>query len=369
MSPKMKHTKPEEMTMTRILAVIFAFSLVAGAQTPSTGSPRINDRVQSLNELETSTVTHAATVIFGVNNGLWNTSQSYDPCVPDPTADPLLLLFSGMAAPPARGPQQIGRATASRAAFLSNPLTAWTQDSSNPVLMTGLAGQPDSNYIRQSSCLYNPDDGGKLYEYYTCNNRSVDQMCLAWSTDQGHTWTKYGVVMSPSIDGCADETWVSQGAVMRRGAGDWIMVYSWRNPHKGVILPGTRYVTSKDGKTWVGHVTCSNSLTAAPLYLEQHQIIMLSGKCLLFYENGNLTTPWTIGLASAPTCEGPFTVSPRSPILSPSTSGWDSTFVATPWFMTVAGTSYLWYSGTNESKANYNFAHWPLSLGRFAKFF
>ena len=106
MSPKMKHTKPEEMTMTRILAVIFAFSLVAGAQTPSTGSHRMNDRVQSLNELESSTVTHATTVIFGVNNGLWNTSQSYDPCVPDPTADPLLLLFSGMAAPPARGPQQ-----------------------------------------------------------------------------------------------------------------------------------------------------------------------------------------------------------------------------------------------------------------------
>jgi hypothetical protein len=89
----------------------------------------------------------------------------------------------------------------------------------------------------------------------------------------------------------------------------------------------------------------------------------------LLYENGNLTMPWTIGLASAPTCEGPFTVSPRSPILSPSASGWDSTFVATPWFMTVAGTSYLWYSGTNESKANYNFAHWPLSLGRFAKLF
>ena len=43
---------------------------------------------------------------------------------------------------------------------------------------------------------------------------------------------------------------------------------------------------------------------------------MLGGKCLLFYENGNLTVPWTIGLASAPTCEGPFTVSPHSPILN-----------------------------------------------------
>ena len=355
--------------MKRTLALILASSLAAGAQTLITGSHRINGSVQSLNGLETSTVTHASSVIFSVNNEMWNTSQSYDPCVPDPTADPLVLLFSGMAAPAALGPQQIGRATASRAAFLSNPLTAWTQDSGNPVLAMGSAGQPDSKYIRQSSCLYNPDDGGKLYEYYTCNNGSVDQMCLAWSADQGHTWTKYGVVMSPSIDGCSDETWVSQGAVMRRGAGDWIMVYSWRNPDKGVILPGTRYVTSKDGKTWVGHGTCSNSLTAAPRYLEQHQIIMLDGKCVLLYETGNLTVPWTIGLASAPTCEGPFTISPRSPILGPGTSGWDSTFVATPWFMTVGGTSYLWYSGTNESKTNYNFAHWPLSLGRFVKRF
>ena len=35
--------------------------------------------------------------------------------------------------------------------------------------------------------------------------------------------------------------------------------------------------------------------------------------------------------------------------------------------MTVSGRSYLWYSATNESKANYNFAHWPLSLGKFVK--
>lgn len=353
----------------RTLLLILALSLAARAQTSNPGSHRSMGPVKSLNELESSTVAHASTVIFPVNNGLWNTSQSYDPCVPDPTADPLLLLFSGMDAPPALGPQNIGRATASRAAFLSNAVTSWRQDSGNPVLERGSADQPDSKYIRQSSCLYNPDDGGNLYEYYTCNNGSVDQMCLAWSTDQGRTWTKYGVVMSPGIDGCADETWVSQGAVMRRGAGDWIMVYSWRNPAKGAILPGTRYVTSKDGKTWAGHGACSNSLTAAPRYLEQHQIIMLNGICLLFYETGNLTVPWTIGLASAPTCEGPFTVSPRSPILSPGTSGWDSTFVATPWFMTIADTSYLWYSGTNESKANYNFAHWPLSIGKFVKRF
>lgn len=355
--------------MRRTLVYIFVFSLAAWAQTPMTGGHGVNGPVQSLKKLESSTVIHASGVIFDVNNGRWNTSQSYDPCVPDPTADPLLLLFSGMDAPTARGPQQIGRATASRSAFLSNPLTAWTEDASNPVLVTGSPGQPDSKYIRQSSCLYNPDDGDKLYEYYTCNNGSVDQLCLAWSTDQGRTWTKYGVVMSPSIDGCSDETWVSQGAVIRRSAGDWIMVYSWRNPHQGVILPGTRYVTSRDGKTWVGHGTCRNSLTAAPLYLEQHQIMMLDGKCVLLFETGNMTVPWTIGLASAATCEGPFTVSSRSPLLSPGASGWDSTFVATPWFMTVADESYLWYCATNESKANYNLAHWPLSLGRFVRRF
>jgi len=353
----------------RTLALILASSLAAGAQSPIHGSQRTNGPVRSLSDLETSAVTHASSVIFPVNNGQWNTSQSYDPCVPDPTADPLVLLFSGMGAPPALGPQQIGRATASRADFQSNPLTAWKQDADNPVLPSGSAGQPDSKYIRQSTCLYNPDDGGKLYEYYTCNNGSIDQMCLAVSSDQGRTWTKYGVVMSPSIDGCSDETWVSQGAVLRRGAGDWIMVYSWRNPDKGIILPGTRYVTSKDGKSWVGHGTCSNSLTVAPRYLEQHQIIMLGGQCVLFYETGNLTVPWMIDMASAPTCEGPFKVSQRGPVLSPGTSGWDSTFVATPWFMTVAGRSYLWYSGTNESKANYNFAHWPLSLGKFVKRF
>ena len=76
------------MTMTRILAVILASSIVATAQTSSTQSQTINGPVQSLKELESSTVTHANTVIFDVNNGLWNTSQSYDPCVPDPNGGP-----------------------------------------------------------------------------------------------------------------------------------------------------------------------------------------------------------------------------------------------------------------------------------------
>jgi hypothetical protein len=188
-------------------------------------------------------------------------------------------------------------------------------------------------------------------------------MCLAISEDQGHTWSKYGVVLNPTIDGCSDETWVSQGAVMRREPGDWIMVYSWRGGT--YTLPGTRYAISTDGKTWHGHGVCSNSLTTWPLYLEQHQIMMLGGKCVLIYETGNMTVPWTIGMASAATCEGPFTVSAHSPIVRPSASGWDSTLVATPYFFTVGGTAYLWYSGTNESTANYNLDHWPMSIGTF----
>lgn len=318
---------------------------------------------QTYAEMQTLVVPHASTPFFGVNNGLWNTSQSYDPCIPDPNADPMVMIFSGMGAPVAFGPQRIGRATISQAAFAVNP-GVWEQDASNPTLATGAAGQPDSGYIRQSSCLYNPDDGDKLYEYYTCNNGSVDQMCLAISADRGHTWTKSGVVMNPAIDGCSDETWVSQGAVMRRGPGDWIMLYSWRNPAAGVTLPGVRYAISTDGKVWHGRGTCRNSLTASPQFLEQHQIFMLGGKCVLLYETGNYTTAWTIRSAVASRCEGPFTVGERNPLLAPTHNreNWDSSEVATPWYFVVRGVGYLIYCGTSDSTADYNLKHYALGI-------
>jgi len=346
----------------KCLFVLVLMASVAGAQS-LTGVAGANRPAQAYAEFQRLAVPHAAAPFLQVNLGDWKTSQSYDPCIPDPATDPLVLLFSGMGAPVQTGPQRIGRATIARSAFLKDP-GGWVEDPSDPVLVTGTPGQPDSNYIRQSSCLYNPDDGGKLYEYYTCNNGSVDQMCLAISSDQGHTWTKYGVVVNPAIDGCSDETWVSQGAVMRRGKGDWIMVYSWRNPGKNVILPGTRYMTSTDGKTWHGHGTCANSLTVSPEFLEQHQIFTLGGKCVLLYETGNYTTTWTIHSAVASICEGPFTVGTRNPFLAPTQARatWDAYQVATPWYFVVNGVAYLIYSGTSDSKTDYNLNHYPLGI-------
>lgn len=336
----------------------------AGAQATVAGSMRTHNPAQSYTEFEALTPTHPAAPFFGVKNGQWNTSQSYDPCIPDPTADPIVMLFSGMAAPVETGVQAIGRATISQAAFAANP-SAWVQDAGNPVITVGSAGQPDNRYIRQSSCLYNPDDGGKLYEYYTCHDRSVDQMCLAISSAQGQagTWTKYGVVLNPTIDGCSDETWVSQGAVMRRGPGDWIMVYSWRNQEKGVILPGLRYATSTDGKTWHG-AGCKNIFTVAPEYLEQHQIFMLGGQCVLLYETGNNTTIWTIHSAVASRCEGPFTEGRQNPFLAPTLnkSTWDAYEVATPWYFVVKKQAYLLYSATSDSNTDYNVNHYPLGI-------
>lgn len=319
----------------------------------------------SVFDISTSKPQRPPTFIFGIDNGLWNTSQSYDPCIPDPTADPLVVLFSGMAAPPAFGTQQIGRATASRAAFLKTPLTAWTQDASNPVMQIGTTGQPDSGYIRQSSCFYNPDDSGKLWMYYTCGqSAAVGFMCLGISSDNGHTWVKQGVVVNPTITGCSDETNVTQGAVLRRGAGDYIMVYSYRTA--SLTLPGTRHVISTDGRTWTG-TGCANSMTIAPLFLEQHQILMVGGKCYLAYEYGNNTTTWNIGLASATTCEGPFTNTPNSPILSPSgvAGTWDQTIIATPWLFAVNGNWYLWYCGTDDSTTDYNVDEYPLSIAQY----
>jgi hypothetical protein len=151
---------------------------------------------------------------------------------------------------------------------------------------------------------------------------------------------------------------------MRRGKGDWIMVYSWRNPGKDVILPGVRYVTSTDGKTWHGHGTCTNSLSVNPEFLEQHEIFMLGGKCVLLYETGNYTTDWTIHSAVAPRCEGPFTAGERNPFLvgTHNRANWDAHDVSTPWYFTVDGVGYLMYDGSSDSTTDYNLNHYPMGI-------
>lgn len=349
--------------LRRFLTSSFCIIISAVALGQITGEAGIVNPATSFYDLNTLTPSHLASPIIPYGGGGWNTSQSYDPCIPDPTADPMVMLFSGMAAPAGSGVQQLGRATATQAAFATNPVTAWTMDASNPTLTVGTAGQPDATYIRQSSCLYNPDDGNKLYEYYTCHN-TVDQMCLAISTDNGHTWAKQGVVMSPAVDGCADETWVSQGAVLRLGTGNWVMVYSWRN--SGITLPGVRAVTSSDGVHW-NTGTCTNLVTTTPLYLEQHQIFMLNGQCVMLAEIGNNGFNWTIKSLVAPNCTSSFTYGSNSPILkgTGNASDWDWNLVATPYYTVIGNEGYIVYAATNQANTNYNVNQYGLGIAEF----
>jgi|SRR5579859_669160 len=315
--------------------------------------------ITTYSELQLFTPTRPATAAIPYNGFTWDAEQVDDPCIPDPTADPIVLLFDGMAAPLQTGPITIARATATQAAFASNPQTAWVMDGSNPVLGLGAGGQPDSTYLRVSSCLYNPDDSNKLYLYYTCN-ATVDQMCLATSTDTGHTWSRQGVVLNHTIDGCSDETWTSQGAVLRLNSSSWIMVYSYRT--SGATLPGVRYAVSTNGTSW-STGSCTALLNISPLFLEQHQIMLLGGKCVLVYENGNNSTQWTINSASGSSCSSTLTNGAANPFMTYSgTATWDQYHVATPWLFNVNNKSYLWYQGAADHAQPYGTNHWSMGL-------
>jgi|GEM_PF-699205 len=279
-------------------------------------------------------------------------SQSFDPSVLVNPEDPsqLIMFFSAMAAPVARGQQRIGRATAN----VSDP-TVWTVSNGGKPMLEADAKSWDQegSGMRCDSVLYNPADK-KLYLYYSPGTH----IGLATSSDLGLTWTKHPKpVLSPS----KDESLNHQFAVMKDG-GVWHGIYSYRTGDK--ILPAYRYATSTDGISWT---KSGGDVYADPdggRYHEFHQLFKLGSRYYLAYESGGDDKDWDIRIATSTDPEKGWTRSAVNPVFVKSgvAGTFDCFHVSTPWFINIKGKWWLFYSGARDHAQPYVFNHWPMGV-------
>lgn len=275
-------------------------------------------------------VRYASNPILNRTSKAWHDSQVYDFCVVKDYTAPTtkrIMFFSGMAAPVQLGVQAIGRAKFN----VSDPYTL-TEDAA-PVLQKGTGGEWDnSTYgIRVDSVVDVNDDGTLLYMYYTADlwfDSATNKVGLAISTDGGVTWTKDAAspVLHVGMANSGAETYNSQFAVLRLDSTHWVGLYSYRLA--GDPLPGLRYATSADGKTWVkdglGDVISRGSAGSADAtFMEFHQLQLIGGFYYLTWEGGyqfsnlNRQAGHLARSATLPNTGG-WTKAPCRPFMSPS---------------------------------------------------
>jgi hypothetical protein len=267
------------------------------------------------------------------------------------------MFYAGMGSPAGSGTVGIGRATAAA----SNPYS-WTQYASNPIFTGG--GSVDLGSVVYDSA------NSTWYMYYHSLPANSSSIYLATSTD-GFTFTPYNsgtAVLTPTGQGCSDGIAVEDASVLLDSSGTWYMFYSYVT--SSVNLPGVRYATSSDGKTWTKG-GCTDILSNNSAYdrgaIEWHTISKVSSYYVLAYEgysglNGSNACCYSINLAYSTSPTSGWTKSLANPILSGTnqSSAFDSMDVASPFFWYNGTNWMLFYQGTNSS--SYDTGDWSLGI-------
>ena len=295
------------------------------------------------------TRTPIATLATGLGN--YFDSQSFDPSVivnPNDSTQ-LIMFFSGMAAPVKTGQDTIGRATAS----IYDP-TVWTV-SASAVLTPSLGWETGGDGLRCATALYNPDDS-KIYLFYTYGEQNVG---LATSTDLGLTWTKLGIVLSPS----GSETYVSHLSVIREGT-TLHGIYCYRDA--STVLAGFRYASASTSNWTTWTKSGSDIYTAATRYNEFHHFLKVGSTYLLAFENAQISppTPFEIWFLSSSSPSSGWTLSANTPWMTKSgvAGTFDRYHVATPHLMIINGYWYLIYCGALDHDNPYDTNHWQMGI-------
>ncbi|HBE42719.1 MAG TPA: hypothetical protein DDW27_16250 [Bacteroidales bacterium] len=244
----------------------------------------------------------------------------------------------------------------------------------NPIIRHGgwAGGQ-----VQEPCILENPKDRSKLVMFYAGANLVAKDggkgaIAKAWAyKSDPYVWFEYpgNPILTSTGQGRNDGTHVSQSAIIIH-KGTYYMYYSYRGTE---VLPGIRYATSVDGKTWIKQGTgdiLSRGSEGSPdsHYFEWKQVFKAFGKFILMWESFN-GKEWTACMASSDSPGGPWTKSPVNPIFRPSgTDGtFDKLFAATPAFYLINNKWYFYYVGACEG-GNYNYNTWDMGaaelLGR-----
>jgi hypothetical protein len=204
--------------------------------------------------------------IINFGGGGWKDGQVNEPCilVNPKDATKLILFYSGMQL--GGGAGAIGKAWAS----VSEPFI-WHEDDRNPILACDPAIAFEESSIRLDTVIYR-QDLDEYWIYYTGNSAraNADAIGLAICPAGKDGYSEVvpakikrhpaNPILSPKGQGRDDETFVSQGAVIREKE-LWYSLYSYRTDKQ--ILPGIRLATSPDGLRWT-KVTGPDLLTSAP---------------------------------------------------------------------------------------------------------
>jgi len=267
-----------------MLLSVSSCNAILVASTPMTSPKPVNGRI-----------------IIDRTNSDWQSQQVQEPCILQNPKDPsrLVMLYSGV--PKAnRAYCAFGKAWAS----VDDPMT-WHQDPANPVFGPGKTGW-DRGSIRLDTMLYIPEEDA----YYIYYSGTIDQVqdniglaiCPAgadgYSNLNPDNIVRWGSkpILPPDPEAPFRETYASQAAVMREwneksGHWDWHMYYSYRD--KEETLPGIRYATSMDGKTWTRHWNAADPRgrghifdSTPKAYYEWHQIRKVGHTYVLSMEVG-----------------------------------------------------------------------------------
>ena len=236
------------------------------------------------------------------------------------------------------------------------PQRFWTLSNGGKPIVTenGSGWERGSNGLRCDSVLYNTADQ-KLYLYYTAHDAS--QIGLATSSDLGLTWTKHA--SNPVLAASGDETHTSQFAVIREGS-IWHAIYSYRTHEK--TLPAYRHATSSDGIAWTK--SAGDVYADGGRYMEFHQLFKLGNRYYLAYESGGDNVDWDIRLATSADAATGWNRAATNPVFVKSgiPGAFDRYHVATPCFLSLNQTWWLFYCGAKDHSQPYGTNHWPMGV-------
>lgn len=309
-----------------------------------------------------------------LKHGGWAGGQLQEPCILQNPKDStkLIMFYAGMNLISTDG----GHGAISKAwAFRSDPYV-WYEYSDNPVLNPDPSIPFEAFCIRLDCILYNKDSD-EYWIYYTGiadGSHSFHAIGLAtcpagkdgYSGIVRDNIKKYSgnPILTAAGQGRNDGTHVSQSAILI-DKGTYYMYYSYRGSE---VLPGIRYATSSDGKSWVKRGD-GDILFRGPdgspdsHYFEWKQVFKAYNKNILLWEAFN-GKEWTACMASSDHPAGPWIKSSFNPVFRPTgiDGTFDKLFVATPAFYLINNKWYFYYVGASDG-GNYNYNTWDMGAG------
>lgn len=193
----------------------------------------------------------------------------------------------------------------------------------------------DNSYaglVRQGYSYAAPHDGANTVGYWPFQGRSVAP----------ESWRLHD--SNPVIQDRRDMDWIR--------AGDTYYLYTFDSDAEAIEV-----WTSSDGTRWSEHADSPVLTTGSSGAWDDADVRDPSierdgdGTFYLYYSGSQQSGQGTneFGVATAPGPTGPFTKSELNPILSASSSGWDSSYVTEPHVRIHDGTFEMTYTGTEGS--------------------